>query len=193
MYCKNKQKTICFIVSIVLAFMCCICNNATPAHASMSDWYTETRYPSKNIPFRYYASYNDMYKTAIINSKNAWNHYTPVTFTINSNSDNYVAVYALSANSSYGYYYGRMYSDSVSDSSLNRFHIVLNSTAILKDANNPSRFIQSVFTHELGHVLGLKDNPPAPQRGSIMLYNITRDVLYLPQQYDINNVKTLYN
>ena len=60
-----------------------------------------------------------------------------------------VLYYKLPANNAYGF----MSPDIKLGSMLMKYHIVLNSYKIANAANNPSRFIQSIMTHELGHVL----------------------------------------
>jgi len=77
---------------------------------------------------------------------------------------------------------------------VNRFEIVLNSRSITARAGNLSAYITSVFTHELGHALGLRDNPesaPWPS-GSIMGYSRNRNVTTAPTIWDVNNVNRIY-
>ena len=53
--------------------------------------------------------------------------------------------------------------------------------------------IRSVITHEIGHLLGLKDNPPVSEdNGSIMNYKRNRSSVFSPTEYDIQNVIDIY-
>lgn len=71
------------------------------------------------------------------------------------------------------------------------FDITLNSRTISRDATNVSNFIQSVFVHELGHSIWLRDNPPTTSP-SIMSHSRDRDTMTDPQTYDINAVNAKY-
>lgn len=72
------------------------------------------------------------------------------------------------------------------------FIIKLNTRTIADNATNFSNFAQSVLVHELGHVFWLKDNPGTTS-SSIMKYSRNRNLMILPQQYDINNVNAKYD
>lgn len=52
---------------------------------------------------------------------------------------------------------------------------------------------KSTITHEIGHVLGLTDNPPVADNSTLMSHNRDRSKVYLPQTYDIYNVKFIYD
>ncbi len=56
--------------------------------------------------------------------------------------------------------------------------------------SNPRK---STITHEIGHLLGLKDNPPVSANKSLMNHNRNRDTIYTPQYFDIENVKFIFN
>ena len=57
------------------------------------------------------------------------------------------------------------------------------------DENNPKK---STITHEIGHLLGLADNPPVGDNDSLMNHGRERDIVYQPQPYDVTNVKYIY-
>lgn len=57
--------------------------------------------------------------------------------------------------------------------------------------DNNSR--KSTITHEIGHLLGLDDNPPVLNNNdSLMNHNRNRTTIYEPQSYDVMNVKYIY-
>lgn len=72
-----------------------------------------------------------------------------------------------------------------------RFEIKLNSREIVADATNFYNFVDSVGTHEFGHIFWLADNPNTGN-GSIMNYNRNRNTLTNPTSFDINNVNSKY-
>ena len=51
---------------------------------------------------------------------------------------------------------------------------------------------KSTITHEIGHLLGLADNPPIGADYSLMNHDRNRNTVYVPQAYDISNVKYIY-
>ena len=52
--------------------------------------------------------------------------------------------------------------------------------------------IRSTITHEIGHLLGLNDNPPVDDDYSLMNHNRDRSTVYVPTPYDIANVLHRY-
>ena len=51
---------------------------------------------------------------------------------------------------------------------------------------------RSTITHEIGHLFGLKDNPPVGDAYSLMRHNRDRSTIYVPTPYDIANVLHRY-
>ena len=50
----------------------------------------------------------------------------------------------------------------------------------------------SVIAHEIGHLLGLEDNPPVSNNDSLMNYGRSKYLIHSPQEYDISNVQWIY-
>lgn len=44
----------------------------------------------------------------------------------------------------------------------------------------------------MGHLLGLEDNPPVGNTETLMSHERDRNIVYTPQEYDVDNVKYLY-
>lgn len=73
------------------------------------------------------------------------------------------------------------------------FDIVLHTTNITNLATNIDVFARSVMAHELGHVIGLSDNPVGPGTNTIMSYFRDRNTMSSPTNFDIISVNMLYN
>lgn len=86
-------------------------------------------------------------------------------------------------------WYGLMTPTSVSSGNLNSATIKINS----RTCNSASNWRKSTITHEMGHLLGLKDNPPISDDSSLMNHGRNRNNVYVPQPYDIMNVKYYYS
>ncbi len=73
---------------------------------------------------------------------------------------------------------------------------ILSSASLQFNANTlPSNdfYRRSTITHEIGHLIGLDDYPPVlTGNESIMSYGRNRYTLYIPQEYDENNVILTY-
>ncbi len=68
--------------------------------------------------------------------------------------------------------------------------VKINSRKCSTDANSR----KSTITHEIGHLLGLDDNPPVLNANdSLMNHSRDRTTVYAPQPYDIMNVKYIYS
>ena len=55
-------------------------------------------------------------------------------------------------------------------------------------------YVRSVFAHELGHTVGLADNPAGAgdANGSLMNHGRDRNVVLGPTSFDITSVNMLY-
>lgn len=54
-------------------------------------------------------------------------------------------------------------------------------------------FRRSTIAHEIGHLLGLDDNPPVHYyNDSLMSHYRDRSIIYIPQEYDCNNILFQY-
>ena len=77
----------------------------------------------------------------------------------------------------------------VSGSILSAASIQFNSNTLPSNDN----FRRSTMTHEIGHLIGLDDYPPVSTGNeSIMSYGRDRYTLFIPQEYDENNVIFTY-
>jgi len=140
------------------------------------------------IPIRAF-SFDAPWQHALHTGINNWNgQHTPINFTTNWETNNTVSVESRAEN-----WFGLTTSWS-SGGLTHRFEIVLNSRLLTAHAGNLSAYITSTFTHELGHVIGLRDNPErAPWgNGSIMNHSRNRNVLTAPTPWDVNNVNRIY-
>jgi len=80
-----------------------------------------------------------------------------------------------------------------------RFNITLNSDAIIQFARDRNiddvyAIVTSVMAHELGHAVGLQDNPlPSNRNGSLMNQGRNRLDVRSPTQFDIESVEMIYD
>ena len=113
----------------------------------------------------------------------AWNNSTNTNISITTSS----SVYTCEVDSYPQTWYG-MTTSYYSGSNTNSAIVQINSRTCSSD--NGSR--KSTITHEIGHLLGLADNPPVSGNSSLMHYDRNRATIYVPQAYDIMNVKYIY-
>ncbi len=119
-------------------------------------------------------------------SINAWNNSgagTSISLTSSTSS------YTCNV-SSYGEtsWYGRVY-PIVEEGFIIGANIQINTDKV-SDYENAR---QSTIVHEIGHILGLADDPPVGRvNDSIMSYGRIRESVYMPKPYDIYNVKFIY-
>lgn len=136
---------------------------------------------STSIPIKNATS--SAYTKVVTNSIAAWNNAIPgdVNIYLKKKTQNtiYSGNYADSWIGYYSYYTkkGKTY----------KFNIYLNDRLL---ANQSDNYKQSTLVHELGHALSLADNPPNVQ--SIMRYDRNRNTMIVPQQDDIDGVKSFY-
>lgn len=150
--------------------------------------YWDYGYVSSTIDIYPY-NYNDLWQTALDQSRANWNNTSaPVYFYTSTSSNNriYAAQYDYTA-------LGMTYVMEHSGSTMTQFNIELNSRTIAKEANSSyvSNYIQSVLVHEFGHVVWLDDNPVTPN-SSIMKYSRDRNTMTCPSAYDVANVEAKY-
>lgn len=89
------------------------------------------------------------------------------------------------SNTWYGYYY--VIDRYLLVGRVTKFHIELNRNILVNESSNCKR---SVITHELGHALGLGDNPPETR--SIMRYDRNRDTMFRPYPDDVRGVEAYF-
>jgi len=126
------------------------------------------------------------------NSRNG----SPVRFTVVASSNNRVT-----AGEQRWDYFGRIMSIPVGAPLLrDRFRIDLNSCAIIDSARrngvDVNEFITSVMAHELGHAVGLADNPTHDINTSLMNHGRTRtgvNGVRGPTNFDIASVNMIYD
>ncbi|MCL2576491.1 MAG: hypothetical protein FWE27_00365 [Defluviitaleaceae bacterium] len=151
-------------------------------------WWPSANANTTNVPLRFSPQPPSGWQTPMNNAMSNWNtRDTPINFATNSNSTNIVSVGSLAAT-----WYGEI-SIFYSGSNINEFSVNLNSRTITNDATNLGNFITSVFAHELGHAIGLVDNPVASADGSIMNHSRNRNTLTIPTAYDVTSVNILYS
>ena len=148
--------------------------------------------PHTSISFRF-TNGDATWLTAMRRGKHNWNNVAvPVTFYENSTSNNTATVL-----SSDGTYLGliRMFVAPGTDLSggprISRFAIEMNSRTL---AGHGTNYIESVFAHELGHAIGLRDNPVGTSLNeSLMNHRRNRNIVTGPTNFDIVGVNILYN
>jgi len=148
-------------------------------------------WPSESIPFRFTNNLDEGWPiegwlAAMRNGMNNWNNSdAPITFQENASSGNTVTVLD-DDEEAYGWL-----SPQATGSTLNNFTITMNSRT------TSTNYIASVFAHELGHSVGLRDflngNPSGgSDNGSLMNYDRDRSTLRGPTTFDVQSVNMLY-
>lgn len=122
-------------------------------------------------------SYNSQWQPPMDRSIQRWNADSDANITKSNGSSSTVTAASYS-DTWYGHYQSYVFS----------FSIRLNARTISRDAGNFQNFVQSVFTHELGHALSLGHNSVT----SIMNDSRNRNTLYTPQSHDISDVNSYY-
>ena len=120
-------------------------------------------------------------------SATAWNNSgagTSISVVTSSSS------YSCEVNSYTAGWFGLTTSYFDSDGNITSAIIQINSRKCSTDTNSR----KSTITHEIGHLLGLDDNPPVLNANdSLMHHDRDRTTVYIPQPYDIMNVKYIYS
>lgn len=129
---------------------------------------------------------NSEWYPLIVDSVNAWNNSsvdTDITLTTSSSA------YTIEVGSYADSWYGATWMNEISGTSLTEADITINTRTLSSDSN----VRRSTITHEIGHLLGLNDNPPVSRNESLMMHSRDRTVVFIPQEFDIHNVKFLYD
>jgi len=153
----------------------------------LASWWPSANANTTNVPLRSF-NFDATWQTPMNNAIANWNsRNTPISFTTNSTSNNTVTS-ASRADTWYG-----LITRTSNGSNVTRFEIVMNSRTITNSATNLSNFITSVFAHELGHAIGLADNPAQGGTGSIMSHARNRNTITVPSAFDVASVNILYS
>lgn len=132
---------------------------------------------------------NSTWYPLIQSSVAAWNSSkanTSITLTTKESS------YTCEVNSFIETWYGLTTSHLSDDSDdvIEKAEIKINSSTLPSSSNTR----KSTITHEIGHLLGLADNPPVSKSDdSLMSHGRDRGTIYVPQKYDIDNVLFAYD
>lgn len=118
-------------------------------------------------------------------SAQAWNNSAGTNISVTKNGS---SPYTCEVDYYNGTWYG--YSEPTDLTSSNIIlgeHILINATTCVTTNSR-----KSTITHEMGHLLGLEDNPPVGNTETLMSHERDRNIVYTPQEYDVDNVKYLY-
>lgn len=129
---------------------------------------------------------NSTWYPLIVDSVNAWNDSMAdanISLTAESSS------YSIEVDSYTDSWFGLTCPITISENSLTNAEIFINSRTVSTDSN----MRRSTITHEIGHLLGLKDNPPVSDNDSLMMHSRDRTLVFVPQKFDIENVDFIYN
>ena len=159
-----------------------------PITAYAADPYALSGSESGSITVKSYSSHNDTWISYIDNGIKAWNGSTaPVEISISSPSNN--SIQAARYDDSWYGLCTKSYDETTGY--ITKFAIQINARTIANAATSFSDFAESVIAHEFGHVFWLCDNPRTKLR-TLMYSKRDRNVLKLPQTFDIDNVKAKY-
>ncbi len=150
--------------------------------------FLESSIPSKtfNLQCATNTVNNSVWYPLIVDSVNAWNTSSANTdITLSTISSSYTIEVGSYADS----WYGATWKQEISGTSLTKAAITINSRTLSTDSN----IRRSTITHEIGHLLGLKDNPPVSNNDSLMMHSRDRSVVFVPKDFDTHNVKFLYD
>ena len=174
----------------------------TDSNRHNPQWWRPATSGTTTIALRNFnANFNSTWTTPMnlaISGTNSWSRSTArVNFTTNSTSNNRVSIPRVHPSNPSAL--GRIIYRERNGTNLTRFDIELFSDTINNHVRNNANatlanVIQSVMAHELGHAVGLRDNPSgAPNRNdSIMNTDRQRWIRRTPSNSDIANVNMIY-
>ena len=125
------------------------------------------------------------WNSLIQESAAAWNNTVGTNITVTSSS---TSVYTCTVDSFYDDDWYGLTTSHFSNGITVKAEIQINA----RTCSNSDTTRKSTITHEIGHLLGLNDNPPIGANYSLMNHDRNRDTVYVPQPYDISNVKYIY-
>lgn len=133
---------------------------------------------------------SEYWSRLIEESADAWNRLVGTNITLTSDLPSDMTImYSIEVDQHSGVSYkGITHYIKKSDGVLYQAHIEINTLQCTGSDNEK----KSTITHEIGHILGLTDNPPIADNSTLMSHNRDRSKIYLPQAYDIYNVKYIY-
>jgi len=123
---------------------------------------------------------------------------TPISFNVSSASQNEIFTEDRIGRNDLAGVLGWLDPLDTSGTELVRFEIVLNSANIIPYVERRNLDLSGVITtlmvHELGHAIGLRDNPPAerPANDSVMRHGATITGILAPTRYDEESINMIY-
>jgi len=178
-----------FVAFLNATWVATTTNSGHNANRHMSHWYGTARIALRTYEFPSVFPMAAIWRTNMDRALTNWNNSNAnVTFVVNSTSNNRVRVTTFSTVAAYG-----LLLSTSSGTQMTGFEVLLHHQRITNSASNLNNFITSVMAHELGHVVGLDDNPTGQTAtGTIMHTNRNRNTLINPTTFDINSVNLLY-
>ena len=167
--------------------------NANPATLHLSGWWPRANGRTTVITYRVVGSApNLIWGPSIQRGRNYWNNSSvPVRFESVATSDNTVSIAETHLNHAGSVTLTRRMDTFTNEATFHRFALRLYSNTIEAHLQlNPSftRFnvAASVMAHEIGHVLGIRDNPASPTLATSVMSNTrNRNIVTGPNQTDI--------
>ena len=149
------------------------------------------------IPLRPF-SFNSQWQPGMDQGVANWNSSPAnVYFRPNASSNNVVRVITENDWTSLGRLTSTRSTNLTTESTTTMIRLDLNITTINSHITNNgftrANVITSIMTHELGHVIGLSDNPSGGGSNSIMSHSRNRNQITRPGNFDIQSVNMLYN
>ncbi|MCL2572900.1 MAG: InlB B-repeat-containing protein, partial [Defluviitaleaceae bacterium] len=159
-------------------------------------WYHSTGITLRN--FEIYSSLSANWQPAMMSGVTGWNNSnTPIGFLVSSASNNEVIAEPRRGRHEVAFL-GWLEGEVVPGHQLIRFEIVLNSYSIIPYARSIGRdlyeAVTTVMLHELGHAIGLRDNPPVNRiaSNSVMGWWCVEDRILIPTHYDVDSVNMIF-